>query len=278
MLYEERALSFACHGEQLIGVLALPQEQAAKGVLVVVGGPQYRAGSHRQFTLLARGLAAQGIPVLRFDYRGMGDSDGAERAFDDVGADLRAAIDAFMRAAPGLREVAVWGLCDGASAAMFYAPQDPRVSGLALLNPWVRSAGGLARATVKHYYGRRLLQAELWGKILRGRFAYRAALGEIGATVATLLRGGGAPPEAALPERLRAALAAFDGRVLLILSGADLTAREFSDLVAADAGWRRRLAAPGVTRRELPGADHTFSRRVWREQVADWTAAWLRSW
>jgi hypothetical protein len=28
----------------------------------------------------------------------------------------------------------IWGLCDGASAAMFYAEQDRRVSGLVLLN------------------------------------------------------------------------------------------------------------------------------------------------
>jgi alpha/beta superfamily hydrolase len=48
-------------------------------VLVIVGGPQYRAGSHRQFTLLARSLAEQGFAVLRFDYRGMGDSTGAMR-------------------------------------------------------------------------------------------------------------------------------------------------------------------------------------------------------
>ena len=28
----------------------------------------------------------------------------------------------------------------------------------------------------------------------------------------------------------------------------------------------------------IAGADHTFSRRVWRDQVASWTAAWVRSW
>ena len=39
-------------------------------MVIVVGGPQYRAGSHRQFTLLARHIAAAGYPVLRFDARG----------------------------------------------------------------------------------------------------------------------------------------------------------------------------------------------------------------
>ena len=26
------------------------------------------------------------------------------------------------------------------------------------------------------------------------------------------------------------------------------------------------------------GADHTFSRREWRDQVANWTTDWVRSW
>ncbi|WP_229425323.1 hydrolase 1, exosortase A system-associated [Massilia sp. Se16.2.3] len=104
-------------------------------MLVVVGGPQYRAGSHRQFTLLARDLADAGIPALRFDYRGMGDSEGDLQTFEHVEDDLRAAIDRFFLEVPGMREVVLWGLCDGASAAAMYAPQDARVSGLVLLNP-----------------------------------------------------------------------------------------------------------------------------------------------
>ena len=175
MLFDEHALQFSCDDAALIGILSRPRQAATRGVLVVVGGPQYRAGSHRQFTLLARALAAQGIPVLRFDYRGMGDSEGAARDFEAVSADLRAAIDEFFRQVPTLRDVVVWGLCDGASAALFYASGDPRVAGLALLNPWVRSTAGHARATLRHYYLARLRQGEFWRKLLGGRFDVRAA-------------------------------------------------------------------------------------------------------
>jgi len=73
----------------LLFVLAAPFAQAsdddrraACGVLIVVGGPQYRVGSHRQFLLLSRRLAAEGHPVMRFDYRGMGDASGAMRGFE----------------------------------------------------------------------------------------------------------------------------------------------------------------------------------------------------
>ncbi|MGZ5200780.1 MAG: hydrolase 1, exosortase A system-associated, partial [Telluria sp.] len=89
-MFSERALAFPCGGDWLYGVASLPAQAGACGVLIVVGGPQYRAGSHRQFTLLARSLADAGIPAMRFDYRGMGDSDGGVRSFESVDEDIRA--------------------------------------------------------------------------------------------------------------------------------------------------------------------------------------------
>jgi exosortase A-associated hydrolase 1 len=283
---EERALAFDCGGARLYGILSLPADKApaSRGVLVVVGGPQYRAGSHRQFTLLARDLAQGGVPVLRFDYRGMGDSEGAIRPFDEVEEDLRAAIDAFMAATPGLREVVLWGLCDAASAIGMYAARDPRVAGLVLLNPWVRTEDGLARATLRHYYRARLRDPAFWQQLLRGGLDWRRSLASL---LALLRKARGTPPPAAgsgatvaasLPERMRAGLQDFRGQVLLVISGADLTAREFCDLADADRAWKGVLAPPRVTRRQIDDADHTFSRRAWRDQVARWTGEWLRSW
>jgi len=278
---DELALAFACEGETLYGVLSAPAAPAARGVLIVVGGPQYRAGSHRQFTLLARALARQGIPAMRFDYRGMGDSSGALRNFEHVQADLRAAVDQFFAASPGLQEVVLWGLCDAASASLFYARDDARVRGLVLLNPWVRTPQGAAKATLKHYYRQRLLSPELWRKLLRGRFDYGAAWRSLRRVVAGARRapaGGGDGGGASLPQRMLAGWQGFAGPILLITSGNDLTAREFLDLGLADPHWRACLAAPRVQRRTLAEADHTFSRAAWRAQVEDWTAAWLRGW
>jgi exosortase A-associated hydrolase 1 len=284
MEFEERALSFRCGADRLYGVLSLPRGACGRGVLVVVGGPQYRAGSHRQFTLLARSLAARGIPVMRFDYRGMGDSEGEARDFEAIGDDLRAAIDAFSGAVPGLREVVLWGLCDAASAITMYAPGDARVNGLVLLNPWVRTDDGIARTTLKHYYRARLLERAFWLKLLRGRFHLGASLRSMAGLARAALRprvaegGGGDGMDAPLPERMRAGMRAFEGQVLVIISGADLTGREFCDLTGADPTWNRLLASPRVARRQLDKADHTFSRRAWRDQVADWTCEWVNSW
>ncbi|GGZ08924.1 hydrolase 1, exosortase A system-associated [Pseudoduganella plicata] len=249
-------------------------------MLIAVGGPQYRAGSHRQFALLARSLATRGIPALRFDYRGMGDSTGEQRDFTDVDADLRAAIDAFCARVPSLREVVIWGLCDAASAALFYAGQDERVKGLVLLNPWARTEAGLAGTTLRHYYRARLLQPDLWRKLVSGRFDWRAAAGGFFRLAGKALRRpASAPAESpGLHERMLRGMRAFGGNVLLIDSGNDLTAREFLDMAGASPAWRRLLAAPQVQRRTLAEADHTFSRRAWRDQVADWTADWVRAW
>lgn len=276
MIIEERALAFRCGDDWLYGVATLPVSSGMRGVLVVVGGPQYRAGSHRQFTLLARALAKDGIPAMRFDYRGMGDSEGEARSFEAISDDLHAAINAFFEAAPGMREVVLWGLCDGASAAAIYAPLDRRVSGLVLLNPWVRTSDGLARTTLRHYYRQRLGERSFWSGLLRGRFDLAGSLG----SMLGLVRAARAPaPKApALPERMQAALATYDGRLMVITGSADLTGREFCDLAAATPGWKQLLGAPRVTRHELDGADHTFSQSVWRDQVAAWTSAWVRSW
>jgi len=285
----EQALTFDCEGDTLVGVLHAAGVPAQRGVLIVVGGPQYRVGSHRQFVLLARQLAAQGIPVLRFDYRGMGDSGGEKRSFERVDADLRCAVDGFFERVPGLRDVAIWGLCDAASAALFYAHADPRVSGIVLLNPWVHDERGSARVYLRHYYLQRLFQGSLWKKIGSGEFSLRRAAAGLSELLVAAVRpapaqgpgapGTGEPRDSAgepFTARMEHGLRDFRGRVLLILSGNDFTAQEFKDLVAGSRGWRRRIAGERVTRHDLAAANHTFSRREWRDQVAQWTTAWLK--
>jgi exosortase A-associated hydrolase 1 len=285
MNFEERPVCFSCDGCWLYGVLSLPEQPAARGVLLVVGGPQYRVGSHRQFTLLARHLAAHGVPVMRFDYRGMGDSEGPVRVFEEVEEDVRAAIDQFMREVPALEELVLWGLCDAASAALFYAHKDPRVTGLVLLNPWVRTEGGIAKAYLKHYYLAHLFEPGLWKKIFGGDFDYGTALRSFSKLIGDAFRSNGKDSGADdnmagagdLPERMFNGFSRFKGNVLVIRSGNDLTAQEFSDLIGASTKWQRLIKSDRVRMHDLPAADHTFSRRDWRDQVAAWTAEWVRA-
>jgi exosortase A-associated hydrolase 1 len=274
MTLMRQPVSFACGQDWLLGVITRPEKPRARGVLIAVGGPQYRVGSHRQFVLLANDLAAQGYAVMRFDYRGMGDSTGEPRSFESIGDDFRSAIDHFRSRVPEVNEVIIWGLCDAASAALFYGHEDPRVTGMVLLNPWVRTVQGEARTYLKHYYLRQALSTAPWAKLLRGQFDLA---GSAASFVRTLRKAGGGGIQS-LPERMAEGLARFKGRVLLILSGNDLTAAEFSDVAANSKRWRRLLRAPRVVQQRLAGASHTFSRREWRDQVSSWTSAWVRSW
>lgn len=277
---QEQAVCLPCEGETLLGVLHHPRRGVPRhpvGVVVVVGGPQYRAGSHRQFVLLARHLAAAGHAVLRFDVRGMGDSTGAMRSFEQLGPDIAAALDSFATHVPGLERFVLWGLCDGASAALLYLDEhaDPRVQGLCLANPWVRTADSQARTTLRHYYLQRLLQADFWRKLLRGGVA-GSALRDLDANLRAA-RSGGPAAARGLPfhERMQRALAAFNGPVLLLMSGKDYTAREFDDRAAREPGWRMALTRPRVTRENLPDADHTFSDDTARQAAEARTLAWL---
>ena len=72
MNYAENAFTYLVAEESVLGIVTMPERSNATGVLIAVGGPQYRLGCHRQFLLLARALAKAGYPVMRFDYRGMG--------------------------------------------------------------------------------------------------------------------------------------------------------------------------------------------------------------
>lgn len=278
----DQALVFDVDGEALIGILHAPPTHAPEalrviGVVVIVGGPQYRAGSHRQFVHLARSLASAGHTVLRFDVRGMGDSTGELRGFEQITPDIGAAIDELQRHAPNVQQVVLWGLCDGASAALLYMHEraDARVRGLCLLNPWVRSEASLARTHVKHYYLQRLGQREFWAKLLRGGVA-GTALRDLALNVLRSARQQRlANADMAFPDRMLAAWACFDGQILLVLSGRDYTAKEFCERVAADARWRSLLDRTNVEQQQFADADHTFSSGAAEESMTKLCAAWL---
>ena len=297
----EVPFSFTLGNDTLIGILHESDHGAQRGVLMVVGGPQYRVGGHRHYVKVARRLAAAGVPVLRYDYRGIGDSTGRFHGFENLDDDIRAGIDALIARAPTIRQVVLWGLCESASSIAMYAHSDPRVAGAILVNPYASTVGGKARTILRHYYLTRLLEGDFWKQLFRGNITLgrsfrslvqvvtRAALGSRRPAEVSLDHDAMAserllqirPPDlddpVPLPERMARGLEKFRGRVLVVISGDDLTAAEF--LAACDTRrWTKILERDVVSRVDIAGADHTFSRTAWLDQLADNARGWLASW
>jgi uncharacterized protein len=270
----EYPVVFDCLGSQLMGIVHDSVRQSDVVFVIVVGGPQYRVGSHRMFVELARALAAEGFPSLRFDCRGMGDSDGTFTSFENLTDDIRTAIDCALKAT-ATRRVVLIGLCDGASASAMYGFQDARVSGMVLMNPWVRTEAGEAKARVRHYYGARVLQREFWRQLIGGEVKVVESV----VSFVRNLRSASRPLDAATTwvDQMLVALSTFKGRVLCVLSEQDLVAQEFSLLVQSSSAWNRLILGSNVRRDSLEGADHTFSGEGQMRRIVCAIVEWTES-
>ena len=278
-----RYISIACADASLSAVLhsADSGTNYHTGVLIIVGGPQYRVGSHRQFIKLSRALAQQGIASMRLDSRGMGDASGEKQAFYQQDADISAAISAFFQHCPDVKHLVLWGLCDAASAILLYAnTPDPRISGAILLNPWVRQQHSHAEVMLKHYYVKRLFSRQFWQKLLGGGVALRQSVTGLWQTAQqrkAKQRPAQHTSQASAENYVQLMLSGwqkFSGKVLLITSGNDLTAQEFLQLCATDSAWADCLSQ--AQHLQISDANHTFSSRLWREQVEQATLTLLQ--
>lgn len=278
--WQEQGLVFQSGERRLVGIVARPDKPASVGVILLVGGPQYRVGSHRQFALLARQLADAGIASLRFDYAGMGDSEGEAHDFSSTDADLRAALAALRDAVAGVERFVLWGLCDAASSAMMFAHGHPGVVGLVLLNPWVHGEDYSPNVKVAQYYGPLLTGRESWRRLFSGEIDLWPALRDLAGSSLHALAGRlglaeGSFSRHSFVRQMLEGFRRFEGDSLVILSEDDLTAGEFSSLVERDRQWSEATGRPGVETHTIAGADHTFSSGAWKDEVAQLTIDWV---
>lgn len=283
---QERPVTFIADDVSLMGVLHVPDSTPRTGLILVVGGPQYRAGSHRLYVLLARDLVAKGVAVLRFDCRGMGDSSGDFSGFQNIGPDILAAIDAFGTFVPSLRRYILWGLCDATLSICECAERDARIAAVVLVNPWVRTEATLAGTYLRHYYFSRLTQRDYLMRILTGKVnpysSAKSFIQDLYCWLVPRLSGSHNEKASELPadslvHRMATSLRRFHRPVLLILSGRDLTAKEFEDAAAKEADWQALFVDARTTVQKVNEADHSFSKRSCADQVMRLTADWIGS-
>ena len=257
MKLEQRALRFHARGDALIGIVDVPERPLARGMLILADSTQYRAGSHRQFTLLSRLLAARGVAVMRFDRLGAGDSEGeaAMRGQDDIGA----AMKEFFIHVPEMKESVILASGDAAGCAALYAARDARVTGLALLDPLLpQSQDGAAQVDQP---GLRYGPRSAADRLFRRAAAFRRA--------ASRAIGLEAPGQGVTPAQAQA-LAGFGGRVLLVCGGPHIPGQDATRTLEGQYPRSRRV--------EIAHAGMDARRSVWRDAVAFACASWLGSW
>ena len=261
----ERAITFTCQNNELLGILHEVDMPLDTAVLIVVGGPQYRVGSHRQFVQMSRALAKSGVNSLRFDYRGMGDSMGVKQDFENISHDIEMAVDALIESNKNITQVVIWGLCDAASAAMIYAHNDIRIRALVMLNPWLRDTQSTGKTMVKHYYLQRLLSADFWRKLFSGNVNVCSSIGEAKGFVKDSMAENNTDT-GSYQSQMEQGANAFSGPICLILSGVDLTAKEFEQKAMDQEKWQS-MFRKNTSIHRIAAADHTFSSSQYKRQV-----------
>lgn len=252
----ETPVTFECRGQQIVGMLHLPDGRGRFPVALLVHGfTGTKVEIHRMFVKLSRALAAKGIASLRFDCRGSGDSAGE---FEDM--TLRTEVADCLEAIKFLgrhkrinsRRLAIVGLSLGAAVASYVVGRErKRVRSLVLLAPVAEGAGildelatpeavaSLAQTGLADYNGNQVNV-----QFVR-QFADMNPLREVA--------------KAACP--------------VLLIHGAkdDMVPVEHCDM------YERALRSPKRTVKKIiiAGADHTFNRLVWVRRLVSETVTWL---
>ncbi|MDI6101865.1 alpha/beta fold hydrolase [Actinoplanes sp. NEAU-A12] len=151
----DRSLTFASGPHRLVGTVTRPLRDGAVPAVLIVGGsgPLDRDGNHKRARLdisrqIATALRDAGLASLRYDKRGVGDSDGSFLAtgMHDNADDVRAALTA-LREQPGtdLDRVFLLGHSEGAILATAVLASGSSAAGAILLSPTARPGSGVLR-------------------------------------------------------------------------------------------------------------------------------------
>jgi len=125
---------------QLFGWYHAPTRPMRNGGVVLCNPFGYEAMClHRCYRILAERIARAGIPALRFDYHGTGDSDGTDHDPDRLAAwlaSIGAAVEELRRRA-GISEVSLFGVRLGATLAVLSAIERQDLGSLVLWTPYL---------------------------------------------------------------------------------------------------------------------------------------------
>lgn len=305
-MHDVQAVTFPnADGYTLFGTLHRPAVPAPDlpAVVLLSPGVKMRVGPGRLYAPLTELLTSLGFTVLRFDFHGLGDSEGdlEEAALADVYNNIevgRYVSDSlrsieWLSAQHGFDRFILGGLCGGAITAVLTAQREKRVSALlsigltvTLSSESARPAKYLARgelSTWREGYIRRLLQPKSWWRLVTGKSEFgvmwRAMKDGLIKEAPT------APPPEAVTEQLGNANplfppAFFDflqrgGHALMVFSEKDRLHSEYQEkFVALHQAQLDRFGAQ-LVEHVVPEANHVLSLPAWQREMLDRTRRWI---
>ncbi len=264
-------------GERLVGTWHSAQNDAARATIVMLHGwSGYRTGPHQMLARAAR-LWAADCNLLRCDFSGRGDSDGATElaTLATMAADARAMLQWCRERSDA--PLVLLGLCSGCEVAVGALEDD--VAALVLWSaPIVAARGSGARDARKRVanlqkYARKLLSFSTYQRLLRGEVDTSGV-----AQVISSKGGESKNIESDAPGQLprgwrQNALGGFarwnrQQRPLLLVYGtADPTTEEAL-------AWYREQQ-PQAYSQLIEGANHSYYGLDWESQVIAHSRQWL---
>lgn len=273
----EQHLHFDCEGSRLLGVLHLPEGSVRPvGLVLLHGWAGYRIGAHQMFVKLARQACDRGFAVLRFDFRGRGDSEGdaATTTLSTMIQDTVAACQVLLSQA-GVSKLAFLGDCSGSEVAIGSGTLVPECSQLVLWSAPIVGASREAmdkakKKSILRQYVAKVFRRETWSKLIGGKL-------QLGMIKRAMLGGGkGAGEKGSASDKdidWIGRFTGFKGDVLFVYGNADPTTPDsvahFQRLTEmARRPWHCHL---------VEGANHAFYSLPWEREVIGASLDWLEA-
>ena len=291
----------------LYGILHTPPPATARGVCVLLLSPgiKGRIGPHRLYLKLAAQLVPAGFHVLRFDFHGLGDSEGElhEELLADVYntiqggryvEDTIAAMN-WMEAEHGIAQFVGSGLCGGSITALLSAARDSRIKSLLAIGLPVVLDGGEANrgrflstqqtVAARSEFFRRLVRPWTWFKFVSGRSNYRVIRRVFSQAFAISGPGrtdtGAGSAKGVVDDTNPLFAPAFleyirsRRRALLVYSGGDRLQGHFEEKFEARNRSLLEDLPAGYRIHTIPRANHIMSSDEWVDELRVVALAWL---
>ena len=294
-------------GLRLFGIVHHPSVDRPRPVPVILLSPgiKYRVAPHRLYVKLARHLASLGFIVLRFDFAGLGDSEGlvSETAMADFYGtvqsgryvdDTCAAMD-WMQREYSASKFILAGLCGGAITGLLAGARDARVDALVAIglpvlldSQDVDPTRYLTTGELEQWregYKSKLADPKSWLRLLTLRSNYRVIFRVIADwwNMRSSPRPAAAQPwqqdvgnfNPLVPKAFEAMVAGR--RVLLVFGEADRLFPIYEERLAQPYSAMLQRHADRLNLQVVPGANHTFSLKGWEETMRGHVEAWLET-